>query len=145
MRRMIFLLLACFFLTTSSTSALEWAYGFVVHNGKVYEVKEEETLSQEEIGDLIGKVETKADEYSGDYHGNASNFYEIGTLYYKIAEVSISEAIAVETKPNYYVKAVYVHDAPFHITNILFSVYTWILIMIVILFLGIIVYKSKQS
>nr|WP_304216414.1 hypothetical protein [Fredinandcohnia onubensis] len=129
-----------------SANALSWAYFFVVHDGKVYEVKEEVLIQQTELGKAIGKVETKADEYSGDYYGNASNYYEIGTRYYKIQGVPIIEAIAVETEEALYVKAVYVHDAPSHIKNVLTSSYFWFIFGTgILLLVGITVLKSKQS
>nr|WP_309098747.1 hypothetical protein [Fredinandcohnia onubensis] len=131
---------------TISANALSWAYFFVVHDGKVYEAKEEVLLKQTELGKEIGKVETKADEYSGDYYGNASNYYEIGTRYYKIQGVPITESIAVETEVGQYVKAVYVHDAPPHIKNILTSSYFGVIFGIgIVLLVGITVLKSKQS
>lgn len=129
-----------------SANALSWAYFFVVHDGKVYEVKEEVLIQQTELGKAIGKVETKADEYSGDYYGNASNYYEIGTRYYKIQGVPITESIAVETQVGQYVKAVYVHDAQSHIKNVLTNSYFWFIFGTgILLLVGITVLKSKQS
>ena len=129
-----------------SAHALSWAYFFVVHDGKVYEVKEELVLKRTELGKTIGKVETKADEYSGDYYGNASNYYEIDTRYFKIQDVPITEAIAVETEEGLYVKAVYVHDASSHIKNLLTSSNFWVVLGIgMVLLVGITVLKSKQS
>lgn len=55
---------------------------------------------------------------TGDYYGNASNLYPIGTKYYEIKDLSTSTAIAVK-EDNQWVKSVYVHKAPFHIMNIL--------------------------
>ncbi|MGE6488447.1 hypothetical protein [Paenisporosarcina sp. NPDC076898] len=144
MKKIVYLFIACLFFYSTSTSALSWAYSFVVHNGKVYEVKEGIPITQSELGDMIGKVETKADEHSGKYFGNASNYYKIGTRYFEIKEVSTSEAIAVESKPNNFIKAEYVHEAPFHITDILYSGYSWILIGVGVLLLGFVVLRSRQ-
>ncbi|MCH1627721.1 hypothetical protein [Fredinandcohnia quinoae] len=146
MKKTFILLIACLLIHTASANALSWAYWFVVHNGKVYEVKEDIPLNKEELDGVIGKVETKADEYSGKYSGNASNYYEIGTRYYEIAKVSKSEAIAVEIQPNKYVKADYVHDSPSQIKNIIFNMNTWVILGIgFIIFLTIVVVKSEQS
>lgn len=114
------------------TNALTWAYWFVVHDGKVYEVIEDEILSNEEVGNVIGEVETKADEYSGKYTGNASNYYDIGTRYFEINHVSPKDAIAVEIERDVYVKAIYSHDAPFSFRNIVFNRYTLIITAVVI-------------
>lgn len=144
-KKALILVLCLLFAYGGTANALTWAYGFVAHNGKVYEVKKEITLSEDEVGKVIGEVETRADEYSGEYYGNASNYYEIGTLYYEIKDVSIEEAIAVEIQSNQFVKAQYVHDVPSHIYNVIFSVSTWILVGIGVILLGIVVLRSKQT
>jgi hypothetical protein len=46
-------------LISSSVQALSWAYPFVVWKGKVYEVKQEDIISDSEIGKKIGEVKTK--------------------------------------------------------------------------------------
>lgn len=116
-----------------SVQALTWAYPFVVWEGKVYEVKEDQLIDENEIGDKIGKVETKPDDTSGNYYGNASNHYPIGTNYYKIKGISTSDAIAIKDD-NKWVKATYVHRAPFHIMNVLTNGYfiAAIVVMVVI-------------
>ena len=146
MKKTLCMTILCLFFHSIYANALSWAYFFIVHDGKVYEVKEEVLLEQNELGKTIGKVETKADKYSGDYYGNASNYYEIGTRYFEIQGVPVTEAIAVETEEGFYLKAVYVHDAPSTITNVLTSSNFWAFFVIgFVLLVGITVLKSKQS
>ncbi|RFB14736.1 hypothetical protein DZB84_14920 [Bacillus sp. HNG] len=145
MRKTIFLTIVFLLVTSAFATALSWAYIFVVHDGKVYEVKEEMLLDQSEVGKMIGKVETKADEYTGDYYGNASNYYEIGIGYFKIEDIPINEAIAVETEEGHYVKAVYVHDAAFSFKNVLMRLNFWAVFGVgIVLLVGITVLRSKQ-
>lgn len=118
MRRITVLSLLLIFMISSSVQALSWAYPFVVWKGKVYEVKQEETIVESEIGKIIGKVKTQPNDMTGSYYGNASNYYPKGTKYYEITGESTSTAIAVKDD-NMWVKAVYVHKAPFHIMNVL--------------------------
>ncbi|WP_246941242.1 hypothetical protein [Bacillus pinisoli] len=145
MKKIIVLLIFSFFAFEVSAFSLTWAYGFVVNDGKVYEVKEGLILPKDEVGKVVGQVETQADEYGGDYYGNASNYYDIGTNYYEIKGIATKEAIAVEIQPNEFVKAVFVHDAPPHFKNFLFSTYTWIVVGCVIIVLGIVVLRSRQA
>ncbi|MEH7380991.1 hypothetical protein V7138_10965 [Bacillus sp. JJ1533] len=145
MKNILCLAILSLLLTSTTAGALSWAYTFVVHDGKVYEVNKEMPIQQTELGKQIGKVETKADEYSGDYYGNASNYYEIGTRYFKIEGISINEAIAVETDDGHYVKADYVHDAAFGFKNVLMNFNFWSVVGIfVIVLVGITVLRSKQ-
>lgn len=118
MRRITVLSLLLIFMISSSVQALSWAYPFVVWKGKVYEVKQEETIEDSEIGKIIGKVKTQPNDMTGNYYGNASNFYSKGTKYYEIKGESTSTAIAVK-EDNKWVKAVYVHKARFHVMNVL--------------------------
>lgn len=122
MKRIWWLSLFVILLVGPSVQALSWAYPFVVWEGKVYEVKQEQFIEGNDIGYKIGKVETQPDDMSGNYYGDASNYYPIGTNYYKINGTSTSDAIAVKSD-NQWVKAVYVHKAPFHIMNVLTNVY----------------------
>lgn len=117
MKRILFLSLLFVLIMASTVQALSWAILFVVWDGKVYEVKQEMVLDEREIGDVIGKVDTQPDEMTGEYYGNASNYYGIGTKYYEIKGIPTSEAIAVEDE-GAFVKAVYDHKAPFHILNV---------------------------
>lgn len=145
LKKGLVLFLLLFSITNSPVTALDWAFWFVVHEGKVYEVKEEERVSTNDIGERIGKVNTQADDYTGDYHGDASNYYKVGTRYYKITGVPIKEAIAVETSPNEYVKAIYKHDVPIDKKIDIFNVNTWIIVgLVLIIFLFIVVLISKQ-
>jgi hypothetical protein len=89
--------------------ALSWAYSFVVWKGHVYEVTVEEVT---DIGKMIGQVKTQTDNRSGDYWGDASNVYPVGTKYYEIKGTPTKSAIAVEVEPNRYLKAVYKHRSP---------------------------------
>ena len=115
-----------FVLTFSSNAlALTWAYPFVVWEGKVYEVMQEDVLPESDIGEAIGHVETAADDMTGDYYGNASNYYEKGTAYYALKGISSDEAIAVETGEGGYVKAEYIHRSAFHFMNILTAFWFW--------------------
>lgn len=100
-------LMALFFLVSFSHSAfaLDWAYPFVVWKGKMYEVTDEEV---QEIGEQIGKVRRKANETTGKYFGDASNALPKGTKYYEIKGISTNEAIAVEIKPDKWMKANYI-------------------------------------
>jgi len=137
----LILFLLFFSFTNSNVNALEWAYWFVVYDGKVYEVKEEKSVSTNEVGEVIGKVKTQADSNTGDYYGDASNYYEIGTRYFEIIGVPTKEVIAVETSSNEYVKAIYKHEKP----NI-FNVTTWIVLgLLFFIFLLIVVLISKQK
>ena len=136
----LILFLLSFSFSNSNVNALEWAYWFVVYDGKVYEVREEESVSTNDVGEVIGKVKTQADSHTGDYYGDASNYYEIGTRYFEIKDVSVKEAIAVEKSPNEFVKALYTYDRPniFNV-NILIG-----LALVFFIFLLIVVLKSKQ-
>lgn len=106
-----------FFTFSTTVQALSWAYSFVVFDGKVYEVLADEVVAEEQVGKVIGNVTTVPHEMTGNYYGNASNDYAIGTNYAAINGVSIEEAIAVE-EGGYWVKAVYSHEAMFHYRNI---------------------------
>ncbi|WP_077619555.1 hypothetical protein [Bacillus sinesaloumensis] len=145
MKKIVCLTMVCLLLSSATVSALSWAYAFVVHDGKVYEVKEDMTINQTELGKMIGKVKTKADEYTGDYYGNASNYYDIGTRYYEITGISTDEAIAVEVEKDHYAKAVYAHDSPFHLMDVLTNFYfLGIAGIAVIVLVGVTVLRSKQ-
>ena len=129
MKKVTLLTLLFIFMISSSVHALSWAFVFVVWEGNVYEVKEE-IIEEREIGKSIGEVKTEAN--TSNYYGNASNAYSIGTKYYEIKGISTSDAIAVK-EDNQWVKAVYVHKAPFHIMNILTNQYFIISIVIIAL------------
>jgi hypothetical protein len=132
MRKIIFLSLVLILMISSSVHALSWAISFVVWKGNVYEVKQEEIIEDSEIGKVIGEVKTTPDDMTGEYYGDASNFYPKGTKYYAIKGIPTSKAIAIKND-NQYLKAVYVHKAPFHIMNVLTNIYFLTAVVIVAL------------
>lgn len=124
--------------------ALSWAIPFVVWDGKVYEVKSEALLSKEDIGGYIGKVETLPNDMTGKFYGNASNIYPKGTEFYEIKDELTDTAIAVEISNSEWVKAVYVHEARFHVMNLISSPYMYIFILVFSFFIFIVIKISKQ-
>ncbi|WP_242698263.1 hypothetical protein [Bacillus sp. SD088] len=122
--------------------ALSWTIIFVVWNGNVYEVTEE-AVAESQIRQVIGEVKTKENEYSGKFHGNASNYYPIGTKYYDIEGTPSSEEIAVETEEGQWVKAIFAHKAPFHLGDF-FIRYLPFFLSGVVLLLGFILFKKKK-
>lgn len=143
MKKIFLFALVLIFISFASAQALTWAYGFVVWDGNVYEVKDEEFLQEDEVGEVIGEVETQADDMTGAHYGNASNYYPIGTKYYEITGTATSEAIAVEVDGQW-LKAVYAHKAPFHIMNILTSPYLIAAVLLIILVIaGVIIRNSR--
>ncbi len=118
MKRGLLLFVIFFIMASSSTYALSWAYKFVAWEGGVYEVTEE-VVDASDIGKKIGKVKRMADDRTGAYYGDTSNYYEKGTKYYAIKGIDSGTAIAVEEQQDIWVKAVYLHEAPFHWTDIL--------------------------
>ncbi|WP_442599872.1 hypothetical protein [Neobacillus sp. D3-1R] len=118
MSRIVLLLILFIFGVHTSVQALSWAYPFVVWKGNVYQVTDEK-LTSSHIKKRIGFVETEPIEMTGNYYGNASNAYTIGTGYYEIIGVPYNTAIAVRIGDREWLKAVYVHKAPFHIMNYL--------------------------
>ena len=140
MKRVSFLTIILVFCISFSVQAFEWAYSFVVWDGKQYEVKEEEIIDESKIGKKIGKVKTQPYYYSDlsdamKYYGNASNIYPIGTEYFEIKGISSSTAIAVKVD-NQWIKADYVRNAPYHImntlTNLRYIVPAFIIILLII-------------
>lgn len=101
----------------STVHALDRAYSFVVWKGNVYEVKLDSVLDEKRIGNAIGKVTTTPDQMTGNYYGNASNVYPIGTQYYAIKDVPTTEVIAVQVD-GHWLEAHYLHKAPAHIMNL---------------------------
>ncbi|MGG0657661.1 hypothetical protein [Rummeliibacillus pycnus] len=94
-----------FLLFTSSVFALSWAYSFVSWHGYVYQVSDEK-IPVEKIGNEIGEVDTIPDKMTGDYNGNASNIFDIGTKYYQIVGEKTEEVIAVKDGDKYLKAAV---------------------------------------
>lgn len=142
MKRITILSLLYIFIISFSAHALSWAYPFVVWKGKVYEVKQEEIITDSEIGKIIGKVKTKPNDMTGDYYGNASNSYPKGTKYYEIKGTSTSFEIAVQ-EGKQWVKAEYVHKAPFHILNIFTNSFFIAAIVIIVLSIFGVVYRKN--
>jgi len=143
MKSSVMLSILFIFMFSTSVQALSWAYPFVVWNGNVYEVKEEEVLKSE-IGARIGEVKTRPNDMTGNYYGNASNIYPKRTKYFAINDVSIHTAIAVEVGENQWQKAEYVHEAPFHWMDFV-TTNLPLLILIVIVIVFIIRIKKLRS
>lgn len=125
MKKTMVLAILLTMLFSSHAEALSWAYSFVVWDGKLYEVKQDVNVPENEIAEAIGQVKTAADDMSGAYYGNASNYYEKGTVYYAIRDVPTDESIAVETNEGIFVKAEYRQQAAFHFMNIFTSFWFW--------------------
>lgn len=143
MKKIYLLSMLLLFFIASSVQALSWAYPFVVWDGNVYEVKEEEFLQESEIGGAIGEVKTQADDMTGNFYGDASNLYPKGTQYYEITGTPTSEAIAVEVDGEWF-KAEYAHKAPFHIMNVLTSFYFIGAAVLVVLLIGGIIIRNRK-
>ncbi len=118
MKRGLIWFVICFTVASSTAYALSWAYKFVVWEGGVYEVTEE-IVDASDIGKKIGEVKRMADDRTGAYYGDASNYYEKGTRYYAIKGIDSGTAIAIEEEQDKWVKSVYLHEAPFHWTDLL--------------------------
>jgi len=144
MKKLTLLITLVLLMTSSSVQALSWAYPFVVWKGKVYEVKREEIIADSEIGKKIGEVRTKPDDMTGDYYGDASNYYPKGTAYHEINGTSTSTAIAVKEEDQW-VKSVYIHKAPFHIMNIFSSTSFLTLAGVISLIVAGIIFRTKKS
>ncbi|MCJ8007214.1 hypothetical protein ACFFF5_06885 [Lederbergia wuyishanensis] len=95
----LFVLLTSF--APSKAMATSWAYPFVVWDGYIYVISEDEYVT--EIGDKIGQVTRHSD--MEQYSGNFSNAYKKGTIYYSIEGVSTDEAIAIEESGGRNIKA----------------------------------------
>ncbi|MFJ7887009.1 hypothetical protein ACIQYL_02850 [Lysinibacillus xylanilyticus] len=83
-------------------SSADWAFGFVVWDGYIYQLSDEYV---DEVDEEIGKV-TRYSDTEGTYYGNFSNVYEKGTKYYAMREISTKEAIAIEEEDGKYRKAI---------------------------------------
>ncbi|WP_449539702.1 hypothetical protein [Ferdinandcohnia sp. Marseille-Q9671] len=141
MKRKLLFFIFVLFSFTSTVQALSWAYSFVVWNGNVYEVTDENMI-ETEIGKVIGEVKTKPNDMTGNFYGNASNSYPKGTKYYEISGTPTESAIAVEIEKKQWVKAVYVNEAPFHWMNV--AIY--ILPFLIILAIGVyIIQRMKKA
>ncbi|MFC9538794.1 hypothetical protein ACFTQ7_02800 [Lysinibacillus sp. NPDC056959] len=142
MKRITLLSFLLLLMISPSVQALSWAYPSVVWKGNVYEVKKEELIEDNKIGKIIGEVKTKPNNMTGNYCGNASNYYPKGAHYYEIKGTSTSIAIAVK-EDRHWVKAVFVHKAPFHIMNGITNFY--FILAVVLFVIGVILFRIKMS
>jgi hypothetical protein len=131
LNRIVLFLVIFIFASNSSVQALSWEYPFVVWKGKVYRVTDE-TMTSSQVKKSIGGVETKPNEMTGNYYGNASNSYPIGTGYYEIIGVHYDNAIAVRVENRKWLKAVYTQKAPFHLMNYISKPYLYLVAGLVI-------------
>ena len=156
--RKVGLFIVCFLFIPITVLATSWAYEFVVYNNNTYEVTREKVA---QVGDKLGEVTAYSD--MDVLSGNFSNRYKVGTAYYKIIGVDVSEAIAVEVTHETYRRAVYTSP---HVVDINempqpveepneiihedpeMSWYMWIVIIVVVILLVlifIIVRRERQS
>ncbi|WP_339146841.1 MULTISPECIES: hypothetical protein [unclassified Sutcliffiella] len=143
MKRGLVLFVIGFTIASSTAHALSWAYKFVVWEGGVYEVTEE-VVDASDLGKKIGEVKRMADDMTGAYYGDASNYYEKGTKYYAINGIDTGSALAVEDQQDEWVKAVYLHEAPFHWTDILPYILLGIAVFVLFIVLSL-RYASKKE
>jgi hypothetical protein len=143
MRRIALLTFLFILMFSFSVHAIKWQYPFVVWKGKVYEVKQEEIISDSEIGSKIGEVKKKPNNI-GNYYGDASNYYPKGTKYYEIIGISTSNAIAVKEE-NQMVKAVFVQKVPFHIMNIISNPIFFTLVGVIILIIIRVIFSKRKA
>ena len=126
-------------LLAPAAKALSWAYEFVIYDQKLYVVQVDSSMAETTIGDKIGEVQVEADEYTGDYYGDASNIYPKGTPYYEIKDTPISEAIAVKVGGSYKL-ATFETDVPLKVQDVLRSPWSWVgAVVIILLFISFIV------
>ncbi|MBY0123053.1 hypothetical protein [Bacillus sp. S/N-304-OC-R1] len=140
MKKSIFILFM-FFAFCSTTQALSWAYPFVVWKGNVYEVTDEDVIKVENV---IGEVKSKPDDRTGDYIGDASNIYPVGTKYYEISGVSPSDALAVVVEEGKWKKAVFVHKAQTHWTSYVFKAFLFFIVLSLLIAIVISIKNSKD-
>lgn len=142
MRRVIGLVLLLLSISLSA-QALSWAYAFVVLDGLVYEVMEVAVL-EGDLGEVVGEVETMADDMDGSYYGDASNMYPIGTTYRKVSGEAMEDVIAVEDESGWK-RAEYRHDAPFSMRDHLDKVAYGALAVGVFIFVAIRMKKRHEN
>lgn len=140
MKKIIPVALLIIFIFCGTAHALSWAYPFVVWDGKLYEVFEEEPLPASDIAEPIGRVAAMAHDMSGAYYGNASNYYPIGTVYYAVDGKDPSKTMAVEVG-NDYLAAVYRQESMFHFMNLLLD--KRVLMFIVLLIMSCMIYFAR--
>jgi ATP-dependent Zn protease len=142
--RTIFLFFFFITVISSSTHALDWAYSFVVWDGKVYRVTDEKVVDSL-IGKRIGSVKRKANDMTGNYYGDASNTYPKGTNYYEIIGESSDKVLALELDYNLWVKAVYIHEAPFHWMNVFSKIFPIIILIAIFIVVRTRIKKAKTN
>ena len=98
MNKLVAVCLAIFIIVVPNRAMADWAYSFVVWDGYVYVLQDQEV---NEVGKEIGHV-TRYSDIEGSYSGNFSNAYSKGTKYYKVKGVDTDVAIAVEASPGAY-------------------------------------------
>lgn len=78
------------------------ASDFVVHDGRVYEVSNQEILP-EDVGTAIGEVTLMSEEIGE----GVSNVFPAGTFYFEVQGLDRRQTIAVEKEPGVFVLADY--------------------------------------
>lgn len=99
---------------------------------------------ESDLGNMIGQVKRSANVRTGNYSGDASNTYPKGTKYYALNGIAPESAIAVKVKDSQWVKAIYLHHAPFHWMNLFLK----FLLSFIISFIGLTIIwhiKNKTS
>ncbi|MFD0712343.1 hypothetical protein [Paenibacillus sp. GCM10027626] len=99
------LMLIAMVLFMSGAVHADWAHAFVVYDGNIYVISEEQ-VDPGKIGSKLGEV-TRYSDREGTYSGNFSNTYPKGTEYYEINETKEKDAIAIKEKAGTYRKALY--------------------------------------
>ena len=84
LRRALLVFIVLMTISLPLKSSAEWAYSFVVWDGYVYVLSDEEV---NQIGNEIGAV-TKYSDIEGTYSGNFSNTFAKGTKYFSIKDIS---------------------------------------------------------
>ncbi|MCM3611196.1 hypothetical protein M4S82_07995 [Planococcus sp. MERTA32b] len=142
MKKIIPAALLIVFMFCGTAQALSWAYAFVVWDGKLYEVLEDEPLPASDVAEPVGRVATMADDMSGAFYGNASNYYPIGTVYYAVKGRDPAKTMAVEVEGEY-LEAVYRQEPEFHFLNLLLD--NRILMIIVLAIMACIIYFAMHK
>lgn len=132
--RIIHSLLICFLLGTSVVLATT---GFIVHEGKVYDVTTE-SVEADDVGTAIGEVTVQSEEVEN----GASNVFPVGTFFYDINGLDRGEAIAVEESSGQFVKAVYTqtNGSGFSIWTILLGI-----VGILVILVGMMSFRNQRN
>ncbi len=129
-RNIVMILAICLLVSIAPNKSLatSWAYPFVVWDGYLYVVTDEDVT---EIGEEIGHVTKYSD--MEQYSGNFSNSYREGTKYYAIMGVSTEEAIAIIEDEGTYRKAI--REGKYTYSKGILDYIGWIVGGVVLLFL----------